>query len=259
MTGPAAGPATGPATGPAAGPEATPTDTWAFLLPPGWARFPLGEGRGKELGAAVDEVVARTLPGEGALAGGPQDDDVVARRELLRASLRAALAGAGTGTDAEAGTSPGGSASTGAVYLPTVPIAGIAVPASITETELFGEVGRSPAEVAERVLGRTHDTCESVDLDGRPGARVVRTGHDVHREGGRPARSTREVTYVVSRDEAAGAWLVLTFSTGWSSRDTERLAATLVEFFDAVMTTFRWTGPGSNPVNLPERRVPGSA
>jgi hypothetical protein len=67
------------------------------------------------------------------------------------------------------------------------------------------------------------------------------------------------VTYVVSRDEAVGDWLVLSFSTGWSSRDTERLAETLVEFFDAVMATFRWTGPGSNPVNLPERRVPGSA
>lgn len=243
-------------TGPATGEHATPTDTWAFLLPPGWARFPLGEGRGTELDAAVDEVVARALPAEPAFAGGP-DADVEARRELLRASLRAALTGAGAGTDPA--TSTGTSTSTGAVYLPTVPIAGVAVPASITETELFGEVGRSPAEVAEQVLGRTHDTCEAVDLDGRPGARVVRTGHDVHREGGRPVSSSREVTYVVSRDEAVGDWLVLSFSTGWSSRDTERLAATLVEFFDAVMATFRWTGPGSNPVNLPERRVPGSA
>lgn len=244
---------TGSAAEPATGPTATPTDTWAFLLPPGWARFPLGARRGKERDAAVDEVVARALPGDPALADGPQDADVAALRERLRASLRGALTGAG----ADPGTST--STSTGAVYLPTVPIGGIAVPASITETELFGEVGRSPAEVAERVLGRTHDTSEAVDLDGRPGARVVRTGHDVHREGGRPARSTREVTYVVSRDEAAGDWLVLSFSTGWSSRDTERLAETLVEFFDAVMATFRWTGPGSDPVNLPERRVPGSA
>ncbi|MFI2365269.1 hypothetical protein [Promicromonospora sp. NPDC019610] len=255
MTGPAAGPATGPGAGPAAGSPATPTDTWAFLLPPGWARFPLGEGRGKERDAAVDEVVARALPEDRALGGGPQDTGVAAHRELLRAALRVALAGTSTGTST--GTSIG--TSTGAVYLPTVPIAGIAVPASITETELFGEVGRSPADVAERVLGRTHDTCEAVDLDGRPGARVVRTGHDVHREGGRPARSTREVTYVVSRDEAAGDWLVLSFSTGWTSRDTERLAETLVEFFDAVMATFRWTGPGSNPGHLPGRRVPGSA
>ncbi|MFD7306633.1 hypothetical protein [Promicromonospora sp. NPDC059942] len=252
---------TGQATGPTAGPTAGPTDTWAFLLPPGWARFPLGEGRGKERDAAVDEVVARALPEDRALGGGPQDTGVAAHRELLRAALRVALAGTSTSTSTGTGADTGADTdtSTGAVYLPTAPIAGIAVPASITETELFGEVGRSPAELAERVLGRTHDTCEVVDLDGRPGARVVRTGHDVHREGGRPARSTREVTYVVSRDEAAGDWLVLSFGTSWSSRDTERLAETLVEFFDAVMATFRWTGPGSNPVHLPERRVPGSA
>jgi hypothetical protein len=243
-------------TGPGTEPQGTMADAWAFLLPPGWARFPLGEGRGTERDAAIDEVVARVLPGDRSVAGGPPAADVAVDRELLRASLCAALAGTVGTTGTEAGTRAG--ASTGAVYLPTVPIAGIAVPASITETELFGEVGCSPAEVAERLLGPTHDTCEAVDLDGRPGARVVRTRHDVHREDGRAAGSTREVTYVVSRDEGDGDWLVLTFSTSWSSRGTERLAETLVEFFDAVMATFRWRGPGADPVHLPERRVPGS-
>lgn len=202
----------------------SPTDAWAFLLPPGWARFPTGALREKELDAAVDEVVART----------PSGDDA------LRDALRSAFADAGIG----------------AVYLPTAPVAGMAVPASITEAELFGETGRSAAEVAAQVLG---EPAEPVDLDGRPGARVVRTRHDVHREGGRPVSSTREVTYVVSRDEVAGDWLVLSFSTRWDSPGTERLAATLVDFFDAVMATFRWTGPGASPVSLPERTVPGSA
>ncbi|GAA2224154.1 hypothetical protein GCM10010413_17300 [Promicromonospora sukumoe] len=232
------------------GPEAdlaagSPTDTWAFLLPPGWARFPTGALREKELDAAVDEVVARA----------PSGDDA------LRTALRAAFADAGIG----------------AVYLPTAPVAGMAVPASITESEVFGEIGRSTAEVAAQVLGepdgldqtadldqtagqdQTAGLGEPVDLDGRPGARVVRTRHDVHREGGRPLSSTREVTYVVSRDEVAGDWLVLSFSTRWDSPGTERLAATLVDFFDAVMATFRWTGPGASPVSLPERTVPGSA
>ncbi|MFD7024557.1 hypothetical protein [Promicromonospora sukumoe] len=229
---------TGPTAGSGSGPEAeltagSPTDTWAFLLPPGWARFPTGAPRAKELDAAVAEVVART----------PSGDDA------LRNALRAAFADAGIG----------------AVYLPTAPVAGMAVPASITESELFGETGRSAAEVAARVLGGPSGTdgpvgvTGPVDLDGRPGARVVRTRHDVHREGGRPVSSTREVTYVVSRDEAAGDWLVLSFSTRWDSPGTERLAATLVEFFDAVMATFRWTGPGTGPVSLPERTVPGSA
>jgi hypothetical protein len=65
--------------------------------------------------------------------------------------------------------------------------------------------------------------------------------------------------YVVSRDEADGEWLVLSFSAVWNSPRTERLAETLVDFFDAVKSTFRWTGPGTSPVNLPERKIPGSA
>jgi len=174
-----------------------PTDAWAFLLPPGWARFPVGERSGDTR--------------------------------------------------------------TGAVYRPTEPVAGMVVPASIIEVELFGAVGLGPGDVATRVARGPFAVGRSVDLDGRPGARMVRNVHDVHREGGRPARSTREVTYVVSRDEAAGDWLVLTFGTSWDSPGTERLAETLVEFFDAVMATFRWTGPGSGTLNLPERNVPGSA
>lgn len=176
-----------------------PTDKWAFLLPPGWARFP----------------------------------------------------------------TPG----TGAVYVPTERMAGIAVPASITETELFGVVGPSPTEVAASLLDDVQESGAQestvVDVDGRPGARLASTLKEAPDEAGRTAAATRQVTYVVSRDEAEGDWLVLsfstTFSTGPGSGPSERLAETLVDFFDAVMTTFRWTGPGADPVNLPERTVPGSA
>lgn len=173
-------------TNPASG---KPTDKWAFLLPPGWARFPTG---------------------------------------------------------------------TGVVYAPTEPMAGIAVPASIIETELFGVVGRSATEVAASVLGDAQEST-AVDVDGRPGARLASTLGDAPRGAGRSAAGTRQVTYVVSRDEAEGDWLVLSFTTSWSSGPAEQLADTLVDFFDAVMTTFRWTGPGADPVNLPERTIPGSA
>ena len=194
---------------PGAQPRRKPTDEWAFLLPPGWARFPAGAEHA------------------GAEHAGPEH------------------AGA-------AGTAPG------VVYLPTEPVAGMAVPASITETEILGDRRADPAVVAADVLGTGYTVSGPVDLDGRPGARLTNTVHDVHREGDRPTVSTRQVAYVVLRDEADGDWLVLTFSTSWSSRGTERLAETLVEFFDAVMATFRWRGPGADPVHLPERRVPGS-
>jgi hypothetical protein len=186
-------------------PTGAPTDRWAFLLPPGWARFPAGAAAGN-----------------------------------------------------------------GAVYVPTERMAGIAIPASITETELFGVGGRSATEVAASLLGdawensaQESDAQEStvVDVDGRPGARLASTLEEAPGEAGQPA-GTRQVTYVVSRDEAEGDWLVLsfstTFSTGPGSGPAEQLAQTLVDFVDAVMTTFRWTGPGADPVNLPERTIPGS-
>lgn len=149
---------------------------------------------------------------------------------------------------------------TGVVYVPTEPMAGIAVPASIIETELFGVVGRSATEVAASLGDAKEST--AVDVDGRPGARVASTLMEAPRAADRTAAGTRQVTYVVSRDEVAGDWLVLsfraTFSTGPDSGPSEQLADTLVAFFDAVMTTFRWTGPGADPVGLPERTVPGS-
>ncbi|MGI5187009.1 hypothetical protein ACQEVI_02560 [Promicromonospora sp. CA-289599] len=176
-----------------------PTDRWAFLLPPGWARFP----------------------------------------------------------------TPG----TGVVYVPTEPMAGIAVPASIIETELFGVVGPSATEVAAGILGEVQESevqkSTVVDVDGRPGARLASTLMETPGGADRAAAGTRQVTYVVSRDEVEGDWLVLsfssTFATGPDSGPSEQLADTLVDFFDAVMATFRWTGPGADPADLPERTIPGSA
>ncbi len=212
-----------------------PTDEWAFLLPPGWARFPTGEARRRELVDAVERVVARTVP-DGAA------DDVGAQRQALGDSLSRTF----------------GTTGPGAVYLPTEPVAGMAVPASIIETELFGVVGRSPVEVATSILGDAHEEHSPVDVDGRPGVRVVSTVREPP-GAGRQVAATRHVTYVVSRDDADGDWLVLSFGAVWDTPGTERLAEVLVGFFDAVMTTFRWTGPGADPVDLPERTVPGSA
>jgi hypothetical protein len=89
--------------------------------------------------------------------------------------------------------------------------------------------------------------------------RLANTVREPVQAAGRPAAGKLQVTYVVSRGQAGGDWLVLSFSALWNSPGTERLAEVLVEFFDAVMATFRWTGAGAEPVSLPERTVPGSA
>lgn len=217
-----------------------PTDAWVMLLPPGWARFPTGEGRARELDEAIEQVVARALPDD------LPRDKAEPHRHMLRDQLHKTLANA-----RDAGS--------GAVYLPTEPMNGTVVPASITELEFTSDAGSDPVTVATGILADGYEQSTLVEIDGRPGVRVLATSTDVQQDGDWPVVSTRQVLYAISRDEAAGEWLALSFSTVWNSHDTERLADALVLFFDAVMGTFRWAGPGTELANLPERTVPGSA
>lgn len=217
-----------------------PTDAWVMLLPPGWARFPTGEGLQRELNDAIEQVVARALPDS------LPRDKVGPYRHLLRDELHKTL-----GEAREAGT--------GAVYLPTEPMEGVLIPASIAEVEVVSDAGTDPTRIVTSILSDGYEESEPVELDGRTGLRVVHTEHGLRRDDDWPELSTRQVLYVVCRDEVDGEWLVLSFSTVWNSENTERLAEALVFFFDAVMTTFRWAGPGTNILNLPEQSVPGSA
>ncbi|MCF4121048.1 hypothetical protein L1785_08640 [Antribacter sp. KLBMP9083] len=225
---------------PTPGRAGKPTDAWVILLPPGWARFPTGEGLQRELNDAIEQVVARALP-----ESLPRDK-AEPYRHMLRDELHKIL-----GEAREAGT--------GAVYLPTEPMEGVHIPASIAEVEVVSDAGTDPARIVTSILSDGYEESELVELDGRPGIRVVHTEHGMKRDDDWPELSTRQVLYAVSRDEADGEWLVLSFSTVWNSENTERLAEALVFFFDAVMTTFRWAGPGTNILNLPETSVPGSA
>ena len=222
------------------GQDGKPTDAWMFLLPPGWARFPTAEGRERELDDAIEQVVARALPDT------LPRDKAEPFRHMLRDELRKTL-----GNAREAGT--------GVVYLPTEKMEGVSIPASIAELEVVSDVGIDPLPVVAAVLTDGYEESEPVELDGRPGLRVVHTEHKMRRDEDWPELSTRQVLYAVSRDEANGEWLILAFSTVWNSEDTQRLAEALMLFFDAVMTTFRWAGPGTVPLNLPKRSVPGSA
>lgn len=216
--------------------DGRPTDAWALLLPAGWVRFPTGEEQLRELDEAIEEVVAKALP-----ADLPRDS-VEPHRRMLADGLRSSLA------DARA-------AGAGAVYLPTEPMNGVMIPGSLTELKLVSDPGSNPLEVVAEVLVDGYEESELVEIDGRPGVRVVETTLDAHPDGDLPDASTRQVVYVVSRDQADGEWLVLSFSTVWTNEEGERLAEALVFFFDAVMTTFRWAGPGANPLHVPEESV----
>lgn len=206
--------------------DGRPTDTWALLLPPGWVRFPTAPEFARELDEAIEDVVAHALPPD------LPRDSTEPHRRMLADGLRSSLDSA---RDAGAG----------AVYLPTEPMNGVMIPASLTELELVSDPGANPVEVAAGILTDGYEAAELVEIDGRPGVRLTETTLDAEPEGDLPKVSTRQVLYVLSRDETAGDWLVLNFSVVWNGEDGEKLADALVFFFDAVMTTFRWAGPGS--------------
>ncbi|WP_206074587.1 hypothetical protein [Antribacter gilvus] len=221
--------------------DARPTDAWVFLLPPGWARFPVGEGRERELDEAIESVVVRALP-----ADLPRDTAEPYRR-LLRERLHQGIAAAG----AEGAN---------AVYLPYDTFEGVVLPCSLVELELTTDAGTDPREIVSSVLADGYEDSEAVEVDGRPGVRVVSTLHEVEQDDDLPMVSSRQVLYGLNRDEDAGEWLVLSFHVVWTTAETERLADTLVLFFDALMGTFRWAGPGAQPgAASPGGSVPGSA
>lgn len=207
------------------------TESWFLLLPPGWARFPVAAGQERELDAAIERVVAGSVPPDA-----PRDSAEPFRR-MLRDELRNTL---GAARDAGAG----------AVYLPTALVGGIAIPASITEMEASAVVGDDPSAVVAGILEGGYEESTVVEVDGRPAARVVQTLRDVRADDDAPPLSSRQVLYVISRDESAGDWLVLSFSTSWAASAGEDLPDALVLFFDALVSTLRWAGPGTEFADL---------
>lgn len=216
------------------------TDAWVFLLPEGWARFPAGEGRERELDEAIEKVVTRVLPPDL-----PRDSTEPLRR-MARDRLR------GTINDAD-------NAGASVVYLPVQPIHGILIPASIIEVEFDSDAGEDPMKIVASVMTDGYDESEVLEVDGRPAARVTSVLREVESDPEWPQASSRQVVYTISRDEIEGQWLTLSFNVMWNSPQSEQLADALVLFFDAVMTTFRWAGD-HGPQHLGDAAmVPGSA
>lgn len=199
------------------------TDSWSFLLPPGWMRFPSGTGRAPHLEEAVEQVMSRTVP-----TGLPYENVERVRRRVQE-RLRTAIADAGV-------------ADVGTLYLPIAPVDGVVMPASIVEREFDSDPQADPLDALAAVIVGATDASELVDVDGRPAVRIEGAAQTAQQDA-RTAYLSRQVLYAMSRDDD-GHWLVLSFSVVWTSPESARLADALVSLFDAVMTTFRWTGQG---------------
>lgn len=197
-----------------------PTTGYAMVLPGGWRRIPLLHGTKRAIKDILDEVFGR-LP-----RNLPRDKVMPYRLELERrldGMVRQAR-------------------STGALdlYLPVEYVHGVAVPASFIVSK--GTLGAGEFLDASQIVAcMAAESAEAspVTVDGVTGVRFERiAGLDRTQE--MPAAS-RRVDYVLPVPGIPGDWLVIAFSTLGDGRPEGKFTRLLVELFDAMMSTFRWT------------------
>jgi hypothetical protein len=225
---------------------------YALVLPPGWRKIPVRHGTDEAIRAILDEVLGRVG------SGTDREQLIRSRVELQgRLSAMAVRAREASGVD---------------LYLPVEYVHGTPVPASFSVSEGapgspggnggLGGVGGAPAGAAEPAqplapeeliayLASADDATSLVTLDGAPG---IRTDHVTAADSGTEAPlPSRQVDYVVTIPGSPDRWLMVVFSTVGDGDPAGRFANILVELFDAIMSTFRWTWPGQEPGQQPDQ------
>jgi hypothetical protein len=221
---------------------------YALVLPPGWRKIPVRHGTDEAIRGICDEVLGR-------VGTGPDREQLVrARVELQgRLSAMAVRAREASGVD---------------LYLPVEYVHGTPVPASFSVSEgapgspggsgpgsgtpAAGD-GTAPPAPEELIayLASADEAASLVAVDGAPG---IRTEHITAADPGQDAvLPGRQVDYVVTIPGSGDRWLMVVFSTVGDGDPAGQFAGILVELFDAIMSTFRWTWPGEEPGPGPDR------
>jgi hypothetical protein len=196
---------------------------YTMVLPPGWRRIPVRQGTDEAIRDLLDEVVGRV--GKSA----HREKLVRARVELQgRLAAMAARARQNGGVD---------------LYLPIEYIHGSAVPASFSVSEgtpagAGGPDGGDPAEVLA-YLATAEAGSTLVSVDGAAGARTERVA--VADPDNEITLGSRRVDYMLTMPDGSGRWLMVVFSTLGDGNPEGQFARILVELFDAMMSTLRWT------------------
>ncbi|MGW0910910.1 hypothetical protein ACWD1Z_04040 [Streptomyces sp. NPDC002784] len=192
-----------------------------LVPPPGWDTIPLQTGTREAIQRIVQKSVTQ-LP-----VGFPKDD-IPKARMLLTKELK--------DTVRQARKSDGLT-----LYLPVERMHGMLIPASFIASEPLG----APTENVDpdRVLldlARGAEEASARELDGTAAVRtLLKMPAD-------PAKGVEvpswRVQYTVPIPHSLPAqWLTFSFSTLIASGMDIEFTETLVELFDAVMTTFRWS------------------
>ncbi|MEU6224836.1 hypothetical protein [Streptomyces sp. NPDC047042] len=215
---------------------ASPPTGYGFLLPEDWVQIPLRQGDAEDAVRSVVASAFASVPGDV-----PRDKLTPLRLELER-RLRAAVAEARRAEALE-------------MYLPVKPAWEVNLGASFTVSNArlparSGADGASsgvsdPADIAVQLLS-ADDTASDSEMDLSSGevdgALAVRRERVVSASPERGAElASRRVEYLVAVPGDPGQWLVAAFSTIGAGDPRDDLADAMVEWFDALMTTFRWS------------------
>jgi hypothetical protein len=197
---------------------------YMLLLPPGWRRIPVGEPE-----PTIRDILDTTF------AGLPADRYGPFRRELHRL-LRDQVAAARDASGLD-------------LYLPVDTMRGVPVAASFVVSQL--PPGAAPPQDVLTSLALHEGDPQPVQVAGQPGLRVDRVVEsDPERQLGADFAS-RRVHYIVPVP-GDGGWLLLAFSAvradealpGDAEGEVVTLTDILVDLFDAIVTTLRWSTDG---------------
>lgn len=195
---------------------------YTVVLPPGWCRIPVRYGSAKAIRGVIGQAL-KSVPG-----GVPAE-----RVAEFRAELQARLKDMVTQARRQGGLD---------LYLPAAPMHGMPVAASFIVSEgTFGEAapGVSPAEMVA-LLAAESGGSGSVLLDGSPALRREHAAPPVREA---EELASRRVDYVVPVPGEDGRWLIAAFATPGAGDPADELSGILVQLFDAIMSTFRWSRP----------------
>ncbi|MGW4373312.1 hypothetical protein ACWEJ7_06545 [Streptomyces albidoflavus] len=194
-----------------------------LVPPPGWDVIPLHAGTKEAMDRIVRKAV-KQLP-----VGFPKDDIPKARLKLAQEMKKVV----------RRATAKGGMT----LYLPTERLHGVALPVSIIASEPIEIPRVRPGSGPEAVLLALASQTPGAKLRELDDTAALRSERDVPADTARGIDvAHRQVEYVVPiPDSAPDQYLTFSFSALIAPGSDPAFYDTLVELFDAVMSTFRWS------------------
>ncbi|MEU0679247.1 hypothetical protein [Streptomyces albogriseolus] len=205
-----------------------PVKGYRLLLPSQWAQIPLRQDTEEAVNRVLEDVYSRIPEDAPPDKIGPYKKEIAKRfrNSVSQAQYR-------NGLD---------------LYVPVKPMGdqefNLGASILVTETTLpertRGATYADPTDLAAQLLSRegVNVDLSSGDVDGAVAVRREYVADADPNQGIEVA--SRRVEYIISIPGQAAQWFIAAFSTVGGGDPRDELAEVLVEWFDAVMTTFRW-------------------